>query len=223
MKRGQESMRFGAHGWGANPRAAFSLIEILVATTILMVIVLMVSLVFQQSSGAWQGGVRRTDNQMNLRGVLGVMTREMALAVDGRDFPGVDQNFADSEVTFIALAGSPEVPGNRVARQITYRYSNGTIKRTAREIKYAPGSGDWQVTGTPDETILNPGVGNVLTDFRFDVTEDPDDRPGLPLRVEIEAKVQASGTEAIVSGRSAGRDREFDTRDDLQVGGDTQQ
>ena len=77
----------------------------MVATTILLVIVILASLVFQQTTGAYQTGERKVNAQVALRNVIGTMTRDLALAVDSRDYPGVNNSFSGNSMTFVALTG----------------------------------------------------------------------------------------------------------------------
>ena len=68
--------------------AGFSLIEVMVATAVLLVVVLMLGSVFRQASSAWDSGYARAEGGMVVRGVLGSIHRELSHAVDGRHFPG---------------------------------------------------------------------------------------------------------------------------------------
>lgn len=67
-------------------RAGFSLIEVLVAMTILSIIVLIVSGIFQQTSLAWTIGLRRADAQSVTRAVVGAINRDLAMMVDPANF-----------------------------------------------------------------------------------------------------------------------------------------
>ena len=66
--------------------AAFTLIEVMVATAIMVIMVFMVGSVFQQSSSAWDAGYARAEGGMAVRTVVGSLTRDLATAVDGRRF-----------------------------------------------------------------------------------------------------------------------------------------
>ena len=62
-------MRLSAIHYASAPadrRRGFSLIEILIATTILLVIVILASMVFQQTTGAYQSGERKVNAQVAL-------------------------------------------------------------------------------------------------------------------------------------------------------------
>lgn len=63
-------------------RGGFSLIEILVAMSILVVIVLIVGGLFQQTSLAWTLGMQRATEQSNVRAVAGALGRDLASMVD---------------------------------------------------------------------------------------------------------------------------------------------
>ena len=67
-------------------RRGFSLIEVLVAMTILTVIVLIVAGIFQQTGLAWTLGLRRADAQSVTRAVVGAISRDLAMMVDPANF-----------------------------------------------------------------------------------------------------------------------------------------
>ena len=62
---------------------AFTLIELLVAMAILVIIVLIVSMIFQRASVAWDTGARKAELDMTGRGVADFMAQELASAVSG--------------------------------------------------------------------------------------------------------------------------------------------
>jgi prepilin-type N-terminal cleavage/methylation domain-containing protein len=196
-------------------RQGFSLIEILVATTILLIIVMLMSMVFQQSSGAYQSGTTRVNAQKVLRIVLGVISRDMALAVDSRNYPGLDQQFAADNVAFVALTGRPDAT-RRSPQWIEFTYADGKVTRRCSGLKWTGSA--WAKDGT-QTSVLNPD--HDLVDFSFGITDHPQDPAGvgLPLRVEVYGEIETSGTFAFARGRSAGRDRLFGTADDIIAGG----
>ncbi|MBR4317480.1 MAG: prepilin-type N-terminal cleavage/methylation domain-containing protein, partial [Kiritimatiellae bacterium] len=67
-------------------KRGFSLIEVLVAMTILSVIVLSVANIFQQTGLAWSLGLRRADEQSMIRAVAGSLTRDLSTMVDPANF-----------------------------------------------------------------------------------------------------------------------------------------
>ena len=91
----------------ARPRgrpAAFTLIEVMVATAVMVIMVLMVGSVFQQTSSSWDAGYARAEGGMAVRTVVGSLTRDLATAVDGRRFGlGKPVECGGSSLTFYRL------------------------------------------------------------------------------------------------------------------------
>ena len=198
-------------------RSGFSLIEILIATTILLVIVVLASLVFQQMTGAYQTGERKMDSQVILRNVIGAITRDLALAVDSEDYPGLEDanSFGQSQITFLALTGTPGVKGDteiRTLQKISYSYGGSVVKRTVWDTTYS--GGDWAPLGDGREAALNDSDQNPIADLEF-VVEGDDVAPD---RVYIRAKISTGEKIKSVGAGSRGRDGEFGTDDDIYVG-----
>jgi len=63
--------------------AAFTLIEVLVAMTVLAVMVMMAANIFQSSSASWNIGTQKADMNTSARAALDFMARELASAVVG--------------------------------------------------------------------------------------------------------------------------------------------
>jgi Tfp pilus assembly protein PilV len=51
--------------------SGFSMIEVLVASTIMIMIVMMLGMLFQQSSQAWRTGKQRADTYQQVRALFG--------------------------------------------------------------------------------------------------------------------------------------------------------
>ena len=62
-------------------RSGLTLIELLVAMSILAIIVLAVAQIFQQSTVAWESGYRRTRTAMVGRAILGYVAEDVGLAI----------------------------------------------------------------------------------------------------------------------------------------------
>jgi type II secretory pathway pseudopilin PulG len=104
---------------------AFTLIEVLVTVTILAMIILMLSMVFQQSHVAWGAGMRRTRVTLQGRMAVDFMAHELQRAV------------ADAVLPCSIAAGSGPIefyaftsPSNRAVSKVRYELAGGTIKRT---------------------------------------------------------------------------------------------
>ena len=64
-----------------DPRRAFTLLEVLVATGVLAVMVTILFALFAEGSNAWQMGERRADVNQGMRTALGMIARDASLAV----------------------------------------------------------------------------------------------------------------------------------------------
>ena len=114
-------------------RAAFTLIEVLVAMTVLSIMVLMAANIFQSSSAAWNIGTQKADMNTAARAALDYMVRELAGAVAG---PVEAASLATpanilfkmingSEIKFVGLSGNPAPPSTRALTGILFRYDSG--------------------------------------------------------------------------------------------------
>lgn len=203
-------------------RAAFSLIEVLVATTVLMIIVLMVAMVFQQGTWSWTAGTRRADTQMTLRTVLGAIQRDLVDAVDARAY-GLENSFPEvsgSFIGFVAMNGRPTANGlTRAPQRIEYSFADGTVTRFATPVLFVNGKWEAGDAGAADPpTVLN-GSRRLKACTFTSVYAPGSDKLDLPVRVEIEGRVKSEGKDALVQARSLGRDRTRGTKDDIYVGG----
>lgn len=214
-------------------KTGFTLIEVLVATTILLVIVILVSMVFQGSNTAFQAGSRKIASQTLIRNIIGMISRELSQAVDASDYPGMESLVSintGSTITFLAMAGTPkkDMPDSTGAgtheehelQLITYSYEGGRISRTAQNVKCTSGQGTdnqgrWGTTGSPVVSYLNSNSQKEnLNSFQFTVVNED--------CIEIWASVESTHKLSFVSARSAGYDGQFGTSDDIIVGGNPQ-
>ena len=114
----------------SNLRTGFTLIEVMVATAVMVIMVLMVGSVFQQSSSAWDAGYARAEGGMAVRTVVGSLTRDLATAVDGRRFGLSDPVVASGgslELVRFGTDGSFE--------HVKYSLGDDTAKRTAKNLR----------------------------------------------------------------------------------------
>jgi prepilin-type N-terminal cleavage/methylation domain-containing protein len=208
--------------------AGFSMIEVLVASTILVVIVMMLAMLFQQTGMAWRTGVRRADSFMQVRSLIGAIQRDAAKAVDQRSIPqelrdklggGKQQKFDNSNLKFFTLSTSG-FEDNSI--------KNGTPRRSLSFVEY-------ETSGKRTETILlangDPEViQSDVMDFvervgnknapqtnldSFDREDGPDGSAGLPLSIRLNASVTSQGYNLEIGAASAGPDGAWDTDDDI--------
>lgn len=198
----------------------FSMIEILVAITILMIMVVLVSMVFQQSNDAFSEGRKRNESQIALRSVLGSISRDLSLAVDSALYPSAPKNqWGAAGISFLAVTGSGETEDDRVLQRITYSFSAQTLKRSVQKMSY--NAGKWSGGAAGEATTVNSLPLKSLL-FSYEKTVDGAAEGGsdtLPAVVSVEAVAQDT---TLISGAfggwSSGPDGQFGTKDDVKVG-----
>ena len=173
----------------------FSMIEVLVASTIMIVIMLMLGMVFQQTSQAWRTGRQRADTLLKARTFFGILQRDVSAAIDvatlpkalqEADFPGAGkvkdaQSFGSSgSLKFFTLTGTGfETPdaeknksGSLTLRSLTYvTYdTSGNRKETLLEPNLNAGNATLKQAsrGVTETMLLNTSLqGAQLVDVQF--------------------------------------------------------
>lgn len=199
----------------------FSMIEVLVASTILSVIVMMLGMLFQSTSLAWRTGVQRADTFMQVRGFFGAIQRDLSSAIDARDLPatltgGRSQQFSSSSLKFFTLTGKGFDDSDNPYRSLTYITYDTDGNRTEQKLKALGGWGPevrYNVMTSADR-LLNPNRPK-STIQGFTPVLAPNDPNGLPLFVHIKARVTSSGYNLEIGAASAGPDGVWDTKDDI--------
>ena len=200
--------------------SGFSLLEILMAVTVLTIIVLMTSLVFQQTQNAWSSGVRTASLDTTLRTVLGFIERDLTHAIDATPYGlGNITNSIPPNASFylMTLDGDATTSTNRMPQWVEYTYAlntsgNGGYDLTRYVYPMSVVGGVWQSADTPSISSTVNGD-TPLSAFSITFVPAPVGSVGaMPLRADIEAHVITAVTNqtfAIISGRSAGPDRAF--------------
>lgn len=199
----------------------FSLMELLVAMSIFTMIVLMMSTIYHQSSVAWDSGSRKAQGGMEVRALMGFISRELEQAVAFKGALGAGQwpNPMGTAISFVTLAGEP-IGGRRQATLIDYQMSGNSLIRKAYQFDAASGtpyddinaynSANWLALGQP--TILATNVAEI-TFAPFPVGTP---RTRLPRWMRIRIGVDRLHDVSGVGARSAGPDLVFDTADDIR-------
>lgn len=141
----------------------FTLIEVLVAMTVLSVMVLMVANIFQSSSASWNIGTQKADMNTSARAALDYMARELQFAVAGpidKIVAGANSEIMfelqnGNDVRFVSLAGEPE-GSNRALMASLFRFFNNTIqykRETSAFNPYTQSLPTW--VGAPHMLIAN--------------------------------------------------------------------
>lgn len=209
--------------------AGFSMIEVLVAASILVVIVMMLGMLFQQTSLAWRSGSFRAEAYMQVRSAIGAIQRDVSAAVDARLLPQQyvteKQNFAGGSLRFYTLTGGVELDQNdnllfnRSLKKITYDTEGN---RTEQSLKP---DGSWGavkkanvLTFAERQSSKNrPSV--TLTQFTPHFGQDGDglDSQGLPLHVTFGAQARSTGNTLDIGAWSFGPDGRPNTTDDIKT------
>jgi len=198
-------------------RGGFSLIELLAATVILIIIVLIMSNIFHQSSVAWDGGMRRSNGSMMARSVFGMMTRELAGAVgELSGLPGSylnDSLFPSGSggtlIRFITLNGPTNNISQRAAMRISYSLSGASIKRKCEILNVGGNYGvDWNLT-SDEEVAKNIALSGSYGGLNFVSSTNTagDLPPWVRVVMEIEKDADVSG----VGAKSSGPNKVFDS------------
>lgn len=209
------------------------MIEVLVAAAILVVIVMMLAMLFQQTSLSWRTGIRRADAYMQVRSGIGAIQRDASAAVDERTIPallktrlgGGNQQFSGG-LRFYTLTGSGFYDANnngkvdsgenvpyRALNYVTYN-SNGD--RTETSLRADGGTTDTK--GNVIDFITKASSANkpVTRITQFDPVFGIDNK-GLPLFVNIRARVTTAGNSLDIGAASAGPDKTWNTKDDIKT------
>ena len=186
-------------------KAAFTLIEVLVATFILVVLILMLGKIYHQASVAWSSGFRRAEGNMTGRSAVGFMAREIMNSCS--DELLTNTCIESDSIEFITLTGESK-PNERIAKWVKY-YMDGDA--LMREEKYpntsgANSYGDLWSSYSPEERKWCL-VTNVVT-CSFDTPGGVacDDGDPLPAWVKIRLTLSGSDDVSAVGAASAGPD-----------------
>lgn len=199
----------------------FSMIEVLVAATIMVVIVMMLAMLFQQTSLAWRTGVKRAEGYMQIRAVLGAIQRDAAAAVDLPDsvrtkFGGGAQKF-DGELSFYTLTGTVDKKGE-VVRALKYITYDSSGMRTESVLKPKDTQFSQDASYNVKDVFERIGNPNAATVGSFTFTPYP--TFGFPLYVAVDSEVTTYGYSLDVGAWSAGPDKVFGTSPDDPNGKD---
>lgn len=210
-------------------QAGFSVIEVMVACSILVVIVMMLGMLFQQSSKAWRIGVNNADNFMQLRAFLGALERDASKAVSYQalkeGFAGAEDLYFDkgrdqfgSTLKFYTLSGEAT---NRAITFVEYSFSDMRRKETI----WKTSSGGQASERSSSSVLVKKTSGSsapsfssvdaVWTDNNSDRYESSRNRY-LPDYITFKVKLRTDSTVmAEIGAASAGPDALWNTNDDI--------
>lgn len=173
-------------------RSGFSLIELMIATAILVIITLIVGEFFQKANVAWDVGTRKVETMLKGRAAVNLMAREISQAIQPPASMMSQTNlFQDSEARFWMLANPDD--GERAIRFVTYQLSADTLTRQAWFLDTTG-----QLKASPE-----PAAAMVDRVISFHVTPLPDSDPFRPRSVVVSIVLSDEKTEMEVPFQSA--------------------
>ena len=208
------------------------MIEVMVAATILVVIVMMLGMLFQQTSVAWRTGLMRSDGYMQLRAFIGALQRDASAMIDANQIPqsllcnNQKQKFESGEIRFYTMTGTLRTKPNgsledfRALNFITYQIGG---KRTQRRLKP---DGTWSEEESsnvlsPPNIGANPDKPQVAAkgfSFAFQSGTEYDiagnvvpNASRYPLFLTVESDVTQKGRLYDVGAECSGPDKKFGT------------
>ena len=208
------------------------MIEVMVAATILVVIVMMLGMLFQQTSVAWRTGLMRSDGYMQLRAFIGALQRDASAMIDANQIPqsllcdNQKQKFESGEIRFYTMTGTLRTKPNgsledfRALNFITYQIGG---KRTQRRLKP---DGTWSEEESsnvlsPPSIGANPDKPQVKA-THFDIAYQQGTEYDIagnvvpnasryPLFLTVESDVTQKGRLYDVGAECSGPDKKFGT------------
>lgn len=199
------------HGARDRVSGGFTLLEIMVAISILLMIVMMMAAMFDNSVKAWDSGRRKTEMSMEGRAVVNFMAHELSQAV--ADSTLKQCNIGNgSWVQFYTMG--PATMSNRSARLIRYELlsggpSGGVVKRTVQWLG-VQGYPD-MAGGTNDEHIMAIHV----KDLSFATPGGSTYTSSLPVWVQIDLELEIPSEHSGVEVWCKGPDNQWNTDDDI--------
>lgn len=204
-------MKFGSN-------KGFSLIEVMVATTILMIIVIMVGNIFRHSSNAWETGYSAAEGASGIRSVLGTIHRELSQAVDGRQY-GLSKPVvvSDGSITFYRYV-EPTKKGSteKELQKITYKLGNTVTRSVEGGNTTTLYSKQASVGGNSDVEVKFEAVKpNEISNSDLNIDENFKGEVWTIPFVTIRASIVRKSTFAGMEARSYGPDGKKNTEDDI--------
>ncbi len=209
-----------------NPlKRGFSLLEVLVAMSILSIIVMIMSGIFQQTNLAWSVSLKSSSDQSNVRSAIGIVTRDLSMIVDP-SYASIHYALGDNNSTF----DPPEFTNNNLTFYITRPISAITAKdKATRELVKVEYSGGSTLT-RKESTYKNGSFGSTTTasfefgsgNVSFKVFDDSSSDTGAnatpyAVTVTVKPNTPPSISDYDIGVASAGPDGKWDTDDDIST------
>lgn len=197
------------------------------AATILMVIVLLLSMLFQQTSLAWRTGVRRANSFMQVRTLIGAIQRDASAAVDAGSIPETTTLATDSQsfngwpLRFYTLTGAgftaSAVP-LRALSFIEYKQDGTRIEKILTADGSVYSLNNQAQTQVKDFLTKKDSANSLATTLgALQPVYVSGVSAGLPLFITFTADVTLKGNSYDIGAASAGPDKTWNTKDDIRT------
>lgn len=180
----------------------------------------MIGTMFSGASDTWEIGYSAAEGASGVRSVLGTVERELAQAIDGRDY-GLDEpiEVSGNTITFCRYAEttSNKSKKDKKVQTIKYTFKRNSVSRSQ--------DGSQTILYSKPESV----DGNSDVNVDFDIGYIPIDKDNLNLNegldefawtissVWVRARVYRTSTFAGMEARSLGPDGDINTDDDIIV------
>lgn len=213
---------------GKTAKAGFSLVEVLVSVTILVVVVLIVGMIFQQTSSAWTVGMSKSTSQASIRAIVGAIARDINMVIDPTYAHVVEPGSTDPESQDPSITGDfVKISGSTLSFYIAnddadpLKPSQNEQNRGIALVEYSASSGKIQRDETPISWLgANAGTTSsseftIETDasLKFSNVSDFDNA----LKIEIDTGSVTSLNDYEIAVGSCGPDGEWGTEDDIKM------
>ena len=128
--------------------AGFTIIELLVAMSVLVIIVLIVTMIFQRASAVWDTGMNKAELDMTGRGVADYVAQDISSALD---LPSFSASGANAHFDCLGEASR----SNGAITKVDYSYGGGKLERISA------GNTTVLVEGLKDFAFSSPPGGNL--------------------------------------------------------------
>lgn len=144
-------------------RRGFTLVELLVAMSMLVVIVMIIGMFFQRASVAWDTGVRKAEVLLTGRAVADYMSQEMEMAMPVTN----TWNVSGSSASFMILGEATATL--RATQTVSYAFvaGNGQVTRNGQPMCEGVAGLEFE-----SETVGGPNPLPLWVDIRVTVTNE---------------------------------------------------
>ena len=178
-------------------RAGFTMLEILLAMTVLVIIMLMLTTIFDQSASTWESGMRETSRALEGRTIINLIAGDLELAVMNQDLydkGGLAIEIEGPDKLCFHYRDEANTDGERALKAVRYFKIGTTLKREAWTL--IPVGGNPGNPYTPQPTGQAADLLNIVNSFKVSTPGGARFTTNLPAWVDIELKLKETANAA---------------------------